>query len=64
MTAETGDNSRERPSGLVDSEPFKRAVSACMRAVCGVRGLEVVFSDDRPSIVGDHGLHIHFYRAV
>lgn len=54
MTAETGDNSRERPSGLVDSEPFKRAVSACMRAVCGVRGLEVVFSDDRPSIVGDH----------
>ncbi|WP_297322907.1 cobaltochelatase subunit CobT [uncultured Bartonella sp.] len=54
MTAQSGDNSRERPSGLVDSEPFKKATTVCMRAVSGDRELEVVFSDDRPAIVGDH----------
>ena len=54
MTAQSGDNSRERPSGLVDSEPFKKAITVCMRAVSGDRELEVVFSDDRPSLVGGH----------
>lgn len=54
MTATAGDNSRERPAGLIDSEPFKRAVGACMRAVSAVRDLEIAFSNDRPSIVGDH----------
>lgn len=53
MTAEAGDNSRDRPSGPIDSEPFKRAVTACMRAVSGVRELEVAFSNDRPTIIGD-----------
>lgn len=54
MTAESGDNSRERPTGPIDSEPFKRAVSACMRAVSGARELEIAFGNDRPSMVGDH----------
>lgn len=54
MTAQSGDNSRERPSGLVNSEPFKRATTVCMRAVSGDRELEVAFGEDRPSIVGGH----------
>lgn len=53
MTSDVGDNSRERPSGPIDSEPFKRAVTACMRAVSGARELEVNFSNDRPAMNGD-----------
>ena len=54
MTAQSGDNSRERPSGLINSEPFKMATTVCMRAVSGDRELEVAFGEDRPSIVGGH----------
>jgi len=51
MTAQAGDNTRERPSGLIDSEPFKRATTVCMRAVSGDHELDVVFGEDRPAIV-------------
>ncbi|MGH6761379.1 MAG: cobaltochelatase subunit CobT [Phyllobacterium sp.] len=48
-----GDNSRERPKGPVDAEPFKRALSVCMRAVSGDGELEVAFSNDRPALSGN-----------
>ena len=54
MTAQAGDNTRERPSGLIDSEPFKRATTVCMRAVSGDHELDVVFGEDRPAIVAGH----------
>jgi len=48
-----GDNSRERKPGPVDSEPFKRAVTACMRAISGENELEVAFSNDRPALTAN-----------
>lgn len=54
MTAKRGDNSRKAPSKPVDSEPFKRAVTTCMRAVAGSKKLDVSFGNDRPSMSGDH----------
>ncbi|WP_273791874.1 cobaltochelatase subunit CobT [Brucella anthropi] len=45
-----GDNSRERKSGPADSEPFKRALTACIRAVSGEHELEVAFTNDRPAL--------------
>ncbi len=48
-----GDNSRERKSGPVDSEPFKRALTACMRAISGENELEVAFSNDSPALTGN-----------
>ena len=44
-----GDNSRAVPKGPVDSEPFKRAVTACMRAIAGDHELEVGFGNDKPA---------------
>ncbi|KXF79269.1 cobalt chelatase [Paramesorhizobium deserti] len=48
-----GDNTRERPKGPVDTEPFKRAVTACMRAIAGSNELEVAFGNDRPALTGN-----------
>jgi len=53
MTAKPGDNKRKNPSGSVDSEPFKRAVAVCMRAVAGNNRLEISFGSDRPSMNAD-----------
>ena len=38
---------REAPT-----EPFKRAVAACVRAVAGKRDVEVAFAADRPLLMG------------
>ncbi|SOE16665.1 cobaltochelatase CobT subunit [Hoeflea halophila] len=48
-----GDNSRSRPSGSVDAEPFRRALTGCVRAIAGDHELEVAFGNDRPGISGD-----------
>ncbi|ADZ67083.1 MULTISPECIES: cobaltochelatase subunit CobT [Brucella] len=45
-----GDNSRDRKTGPVDSEPFKRAITACVRAISGDHEMEVAFSHDRPAL--------------
>ncbi|AGF75093.1 cobalamin biosynthesis protein CobT2 [Bartonella australis AUST/NH1] len=38
-----------------DSEAFKKAISACIRAIAGARDLEVVFShNNRPSLSGNN----------
>ena len=48
-----GDNSRARPTGNVDTEPFKRALTGCVRAIAGDHELEVSFSNDRPGLSGE-----------
>lgn len=52
--ASPGDNSRKRAQKPADTEPLKRAVTGCMRAIAGEPELEVVFSADRPAFAGKH----------
>ena len=33
-------------------EPFKRAVAGCMRAMSGVKDLEVTYAAERPGVSG------------
>jgi cobaltochelatase CobT len=49
----SGSNSdpRQRP-GEATTEPFKRAVAGCVRAISGKPDLEVSFSNDRPILTG------------
>ncbi|WP_026381293.1 cobaltochelatase subunit CobT [Afifella pfennigii] len=43
----SGGRHKESPT-----EPFKRALTACLKAVANQRELEVVFASDRPQLVG------------
>ncbi|MEO1746556.1 MAG: cobaltochelatase subunit CobT, partial [Pseudomonadota bacterium] len=53
--AAPGDNSKNRSKAKpTDTEPFKRAVTGCMRAIAADQELEVVFSQDRPAYAGKH----------
>jgi cobaltochelatase CobT len=53
--AGAGDNSRKSGTQTIsDSEPFKRAMTACTRAIAGDNELEVVFSKDKPALAGSH----------
>jgi cobaltochelatase CobT len=51
--AARGDNSRARSSAPIDTEPFKRAVTGCVRAIANDHELEVVFANDRPGLAGE-----------
>ncbi|WP_421592648.1 cobaltochelatase subunit CobT [Shinella sp. M27] len=51
--AARGDNSKPRPGGVVDMEPFRRAVSGCVRAVAGDGEVEVSFANERPGMTGE-----------
>ena len=44
----------KNPSKESPTEPFKRAVSGCLRAIAGKPELEVTFAADRPSLVICH----------
>ncbi|QLF68597.1 cobaltochelatase subunit CobT [Peteryoungia desertarenae] len=48
-----GDNSRAKPGGGVDTEPMRRAITGCVRAVAGNGEVEVVFANERPGLAGD-----------
>ena len=48
-----GDNSRATARPPVDSEPFKRALTACVRSIASDHELEVVFANDRPGLAGE-----------
>ncbi|HSX76174.1 MAG TPA: hypothetical protein VLG73_18375, partial [Shinella sp.] len=50
--AARGDNSKPRPGGVVDMEPFRRAVTGCVRAVSGDAEVEVAFANERPGMTG------------
>jgi cobaltochelatase CobT len=47
----TNDTSRGKPAES-PAEPFKRAVTGCLRAIAGKPELEVTFAADRPSLAG------------
>ncbi|MFD1327970.1 cobaltochelatase subunit CobT [Mycoplana ramosa] len=51
--AARGDNSRPRPGAPVDVEPFRRALTGCIRSVAGDAEVEVVFANERPGIAGE-----------
>ena len=48
-----GDNSRAKPGQAVDLEPFRRALTGCVRSIAGSAEVEVAFANDRPGMVGD-----------
>lgn len=48
-----GDNSRARPGTSVDVEPFRRAVTGCVRSIAGDAEVEVSFANERPGLAGD-----------
>ncbi|MCR9139767.1 MAG: cobaltochelatase subunit CobT [Alphaproteobacteria bacterium] len=48
-----GDNSKARSNAPIDTEPFKRAVTGCVRAIANDHELEVVFANDRPGLAGE-----------
>ncbi len=48
-----GDNSKVRTGPPVDSEPFKRALTGCVRSIANDHELEVVFANDRPGLSGE-----------
>lgn len=52
MAAQSGDNSRDNRTKPINSEPFKRAIGITMRAIAADRELNVIFTNDRPSLSG------------
>ncbi|WP_265517622.1 cobaltochelatase subunit CobT [Nitratireductor luteus] len=48
-----GDNTRNRPNTVTDTDAFKRAVSTCVRAIAGDHDLEVSFTKDKPALSGN-----------
>ncbi|WP_099865708.1 cobaltochelatase subunit CobT [Pararhizobium haloflavum] len=48
-----GDNLRGKPGGPVDTEPFKRALTGCIRSIAADHELEVVFANDKPGLAGE-----------
>ena len=48
-----GDNSRAKPGQAVDLEPFRRALTGCVRSIAGSAEVEVAFANDRPGMAGD-----------
>jgi cobaltochelatase CobT len=48
-----GDNSRPKPGAPVDLEPFRRALTGCIRSVAESAEVEVAFANDRPGMAGD-----------
>lgn len=50
--AGAGDN-QKRSQKAPDFEPMKQALSGCVRAISGSEETEVIFSNDRPALIGD-----------
>lgn len=48
-----GDNSKARPGGPVDAEPFRRAITGCVRSIAGDSEVEVTFANERPGLAGE-----------
>jgi len=48
-----GDNSRAKPGQAVDLEPFRRALTGCVRSMAESAEVEVTFANDRPGMAGD-----------
>ncbi|MDX1732141.1 MAG: cobaltochelatase subunit CobT, partial [Aurantimonas coralicida] len=50
--AKIGDNTRPADRKPADSEPFRRAVAGCLRAIAGDAELEVTYASERPGLSG------------
>ena len=50
--ARPGDNSRLGKLPAFDREPFRRAITGCMRAIAGEAELDVTFGNERPGLSG------------
>ena len=50
--ARAGDNSRPGKMPAFDREPFRRAITGCMRAIAGEAELDVSFGNERPGLSG------------
>ncbi|WP_062226785.1 cobaltochelatase subunit CobT [Aureimonas frigidaquae] len=50
--ARPGDNQRPGTMPAFDREPFRRAVTGCMRAIAGEGELDVSFGNERPGLTG------------
>ncbi|GHC76383.1 cobaltochelatase subunit CobT [Limoniibacter endophyticus] len=48
-----GDNTRNANKAVGNSDVLKRSVSVCVRSIAGDHEMEVAFSKDRPSLVGN-----------
>ncbi|OQP85244.1 cobaltochelatase subunit CobT [Rhizobium rhizosphaerae] len=48
-----GDNSKPKSGGPVDVEPFRRALTGCVRSIAGDGEVEVVFANERPGMTGE-----------
>jgi cobaltochelatase CobT len=48
-----GDNSKAKPGAPVDLEPFRRALTGCIRSVAESAEVEVAFANDRPGMAGE-----------
>ncbi len=48
-----GDNTRARTKAVADSEPLKRAIGMCVRAIAGDHDLEVSFAKEKPALTGN-----------
>ena len=51
--ASSGDNSKRNAQKGADREPMKQALANCVRSIAQNNELEVTFSGDRPSMVGN-----------
>src|SRR5690606_30558080 len=51
--AGAGDNSRARPGQPADLEPFRRALTGCVRSIAGSPDVEVSYANERPGMAGD-----------
>lgn len=51
--ASSGDNSKRNAHKGIDREPMKQALANCVRSIAQNNELEVTFSSDRPSMVGN-----------
>jgi len=49
----SGDNSKRNPQKGTDREPIKQALANCVRSIANNNEIEVTFSGDRPSMVGN-----------
>ena len=48
-----GDNIRAKSGSAADTEPLRRAITGCVRAVAGNGEVEVVFANERPGLAGE-----------
>lgn len=48
-----GDNSKPKSSGMVDTEPLRRAITGCVRSIAANGEVEVSFANERPGLAGD-----------